>query len=203
MPADNADAPETDAEDTDQTTDDQTDDSGTDEKDWKAEAEKWQALSKKNEGRAKANATAAKELEKLKASQMSDTDKAVAEAEARGRKAAGAEGSQRLAAAEIKAALTGVVPDPAAIVEDLNLARYVTDDGEVDGDAVVKLKAKFEGLAPKKPVKAGSTGSAEGGTRGSGDPEQLTRADLKGMSPKQINEAKKAGRLRDVLAGKA
>ncbi len=108
----------------------------------------WKTQARENEKRAKANATAAKELEKLKASMMSDQEKAVTEAEARGRTAALSEGGKRLAAAEAKAALTGVVPDPAAIVEELDLARYVTDDGDVDMDAVGKLKAKYEAMRP-------------------------------------------------------
>lgn len=181
-------------------------DTGDAEKDWKAEADKWKALARKHEGQAKSNAGAAKELDELKASQMNEVEKAVKEAEDRGRKTALSESGQRVAAAEIKAALKGIVTDPASIVEDLNLARYVTDDGEVDGEAIDALKAKFEGLAP--PPKGGKPGSADGGARGKGSgngegPAQLSRADLKGMSPKEIQEARKAGRLRDALAGEA
>lgn len=130
-------------------TDDQPAPADTDDKDWKAEAEKWQTQARKHEKRAKDNSTAAKELEKLKASMMSEQEKAVAEAEARGRQAAVGEVGQRLAAAEIKAALTGVVPDPAALVDDLNLAKYVGEDGQVDADAVAELRKKFEALKPK------------------------------------------------------
>lgn len=173
---------------------------GDGEKDWQSEADKWKALARKHEGQAKANAAAAKELEEFKAAQMSETEKAIAEAEARGRTAATSEVGQKLAAAEIKAALTGVVTDPAAIVEDLNLARYVRDDGEVDDEAVGRLRAKYEGIAGKP----GRPGSADGGTRGgTPGPPQLSRDDLKNMSPKQIIEAKAQGRLRDLLSGKA
>lgn len=114
----------------------------------------WKKQARENERRAKANAKAAEELEQLKASQMSETEKAVAEAETRGRQAALGDIGQRLAAAEIKAALTGVVPNPAEIVEDLNLGKYVTDDGDVDEDAVKTLRTKYEALAPaKEPAK--------------------------------------------------
>lgn len=161
-----------------------------------AEAEKWKALARKHEDRAKANANAAKELEELKAAQMSETEKAVAEAEKRGRTAATSEFGERLAAAEIKAALTGVVTDPAAIVEDLNLGRYVTDDGQVDTEAIGRLKAKFEGIA----TKPNRPGSADGGARGGGDgPAQLSRDDLSKMTPQQIVQAKAEGRLATVL----
>lgn len=126
----------------------------TDEKDWKAEAEKHQALARKHEQRAKSNASAVKELEKLKASMMSEQEKAVTEAEAKGRQSAVAEVGERLAAAKIETALTGVVANPAEIVEDLNLARYVTEDGDVDQEKVAALRKKYEGLAPKQDAKS-------------------------------------------------
>lgn len=143
-------APDTGADDTpsDDQPNDQPDTPAADtEPDYKADAEKWQALAKKHEARAKGNASAAKELETLKASQLSETEKAVNEAEERGRKAGTTAGMERLAAAEIKAALTGVVPDPASIVEDLALARYLDEDGEIDDEKVAALKAKYEAMA--------------------------------------------------------
>lgn len=148
--ADDTPAPDTGTDDTpsDDQPNDQPDTPAADTApDHKAEAEKWQALAKKHEARAKGNASAAKELEALKASQLSETEKAVNEAEERGRKAGTAAGMERLAAAEIKAALTGVVPDPASIVEDLNLGRYLDEDGEIDADKVSELKAKYEAMA--------------------------------------------------------
>lgn len=105
----------------------------------RAELEKWKNQARKNEDKAKANAAAAKDLEKLREQTMSEQEKAVAEAEARGRKA----GVERLAAAELKAALVGRVEDPAAIVEDLNLGKFITEDGEVDDKAVAKLAEKY------------------------------------------------------------
>lgn len=45
------------------------------EKDWKVEAEKWQALSRKHEGTAKANAAAAKELAEIKEAGKSEVEK--------------------------------------------------------------------------------------------------------------------------------
>jgi len=50
---------------------------------------------------------------------------------------------QRMARAEVKAALAGVVEDPESIIEDLNLARFVSDDGDVDNDAINALKSKY------------------------------------------------------------
>jgi len=60
--------------------------------------------------------------------------------------------TQRVARAEVKAALTGLVDDPNSIVEDLNLARFIDSDGEIDQGALDKLKAKYAGFAgPRAP----------------------------------------------------
>lgn len=57
---------------------------------------------------------------------------------------------EKLAAARIEAALTGLVPDPAEIVGDLNLAKYVDDDGEVDVAAITSLKSRYQTITGKK-----------------------------------------------------
>lgn len=72
---------------------------------------------------------------------------------------------QRLASAEIRAALAGVVDNPAAIVEDLNLSKFVGDDGEIDSSAVDALKAKYAGFNASRPPRPDSSqGSAAGGS---------------------------------------
>ena len=58
--------------------------------------------------------------------------------------------TQRVARAEVKAALAGLVEDPESIVEDLNLSRFVDDDGEIKQDAIDNLKAKYTGLSGRK-----------------------------------------------------
>jgi flavin-binding protein dodecin len=57
---------------------------------------------------------------------------------------------QRVARAEVKAALTGLVDDPNSIVEDLNLARFIDDDGEINDGAIAALKTKYAGFAGKR-----------------------------------------------------
>lgn len=52
------------------------------ETDWKAEAEKWKSLSRKNEDAAKANAAKAKRLDEIEEANKSELDKATARAEA-------------------------------------------------------------------------------------------------------------------------
>lgn len=166
---------------------------GDGEPDWKAEAEKWKSLARKHEDASKKNSSAQKELEKLKAEGMSEQEKAVAEAEARGRQAALAVAAEKLAGAEIKAALTGVVKNPAEIVGDLNLAKYVTDTGDVDAEAVAALRARFlEQLPAKDPA------DLKQGNRGGSGPSQLTRAELAKMTPEQIDQAHREGRLNEM-----
>lgn len=86
---------------------------------------------------------------------------------------------QRLASAEIRAALAGVVDDPAAIVEDLNLSKFVDDDGEVDTAAIEALKGKYATFsAPRKPRPDASQGSSGSGGNAS-DPAQAFAAFMK------------------------
>lgn len=155
--------------------------------DLEAEVAKWKELSRKNESRASANAEAAKELAALKAANQTDNEKAIAEAEQRGRSAATAEVAQKLAAAEVRAALTGVVPDPAAIVEDLNLAKYVTETGDVNQEAVTALRTKYASMVPVKPP----TPDLKQGDQGGGVKKDLDA---------QIAEATAAGKTALAMA---
>lgn len=101
--------------------------------DWKAEARKW-------EERAKENRKAAAELEKQRLASMSEAEKAVAEAENRGRQSAAQQFAQRLARSDFLTAAARRNPtyDAAAILDDVNLARYVGEDGEPDSKAIEK-----------------------------------------------------------------
>lgn len=175
-----------------------------------AEAAKWKDLARKHEARAKANAKAAKELDELRVASMNDNEKAIAEAKRQGRQEATAELSEKIVGARIEAALTGVVPDPAAIVDDLNLGKYVTESGDVDTEAIEALRVKYAALnaggaasdegngnggksKPKPDLKQGNRGN------GSGGKPQLTRAQLTGMTPEAIEQARLDGQLNDVL----
>lgn len=178
----------------------------------KADRDKWKSQSRKHETRAKANAKAAKELEELRSKNLPPDEAAVREAEERGRTAARAEHAQALAGARIEAALTGIVDDPADLVEELNLAKYVDDDGEVDTDAIEELKEKWSArMGTKKtededddepgdkPKRKADLKQGKRGKNGSGTPEQLTRDWLSGKTPEQIEAARLAGQLNDVL----
>ncbi|CAL9592636.1 hypothetical protein SUDANB1_05256 [Streptomyces sp. enrichment culture] len=143
--------------------DDDADDSDTDDGDddqddgdewqsviaqWKAEglkpaqiAERLKA-SRKWETRAKKNSTAAEELARIKREGMNETEAAVAAARAEER----VKGGERIARSTFLAAAKGRIENPAEVVEEINLKKYVDDDGEVDDDAIAKLVDK---LAPK------------------------------------------------------
>lgn len=134
------------------------------------------------------------DLEAARLAGLDEQQRAIEEARTAGKAEATAELGQRIAVAEVKAALAGVVPNPEDIVVDLNMANYLTDDGEVDGSRVADLRARLEKL-----TRSSFTGSADAGPRGKSTPGQLARADLQSMTPKQITEAKAAGRLNDLL----
>lgn len=115
--------------------------------DWKAEAEKWKALSQKTEKDAKRTAG---ELKRLQAASMSDQEKVVAEAEAKGRAQALADMAQRLVDAEVRASAAGRGIDADALLDGLDRSRFVTDDGEPDREAIEQF---LDRLAPKQQAK--------------------------------------------------
>ena len=113
-----------------------------------AEVEKWKTHARKHEERAKANSDAAKELAELKKQSMSEQEKAVDQAKAEARAAALAEFGGKVAAAEVRAAAAGRLSTDQinALLENLNVARFLDDSGEVDRS---KVDAFIDGIAPK------------------------------------------------------
>jgi hypothetical protein len=137
-----------------------------DKTDWKAEAEKHKALSRKHEDRAKANAQAAKELADLKKQGMSDAEKLADEAAAKARVEERAKLAGRLARQGFLAAAAGRIENAGTVADDINLAKYVGEDGEIDEKGLTEL---VDRLAPKKPDtgNGGRQGFGQG-ARGSG-----------------------------------
>ncbi|MFF0512434.1 hypothetical protein [Streptomyces sp. NPDC004250] len=66
------------------------------EKDWKAHAREWEKRAKENKAEADKGAAAVAELEKLRKAKLSDQEKAVEEAESRGRTAAAEESAKEI-----------------------------------------------------------------------------------------------------------
>ncbi|WP_406337370.1 hypothetical protein [Streptomyces sp. NBC_00649] len=120
---------------------------GDDGKDWRAEAEKWQALARKHETRAKENAGAAKERDRLRREGLPEQERKVDEAVAKALAEERSKHGAKLARQAFLAAAKGVIENAAEVAEDVNLARYVGDDGEVDEDGLADLVKR---LAPKK-----------------------------------------------------
>ncbi|MFI7239673.1 hypothetical protein [Streptomyces cyaneofuscatus] len=114
------------------------------------------AASRKWETRAKKNHAAQEELTRLKREGMSDQEAAVAAARAEER----VKGGEKVARNTFLALAKGRITDPVAVVEEINLQKYVDDDGDVDDDAIGKLIDK---LAPAKSGKDDDDQDDEGG----------------------------------------
>lgn len=163
------------------------------DKDWKAEAEKWKALSRKHEN---ANSQAIKELESIRTSQMSDSEKAISEAEKRGREAMMKELGGQIAEAKLRAAATGKVADVDALIELVDVSKFVTAEG-VDDSAIAATIDRFSKVAPAQSA-APKFGAVELGPQGD-RPRQLGESDLARMTPEQIVEARKSGQFDEIL----
>lgn len=91
-----------------------------------------------------------RDQDKARKAALSDQERALEQAREEGFLSAKREYSESLAAAEIKAALAGIVEDPDEIIDDLKLSKYVGDDGSIDREAVESLRAKYQNLLGKK-----------------------------------------------------
>lgn len=130
--------------------------------DWKAEAEKYKALSRKHEARAKENSGAAKERDELRKQSMTEQEKAVEEASAKARTEERVRLAGKLARQGFLAAAAGRLPNAAGVAEDLNLSKYVGEDGEIDEKGLAEL---VDRLAPPKPAKSDTDDSDDSGAK--------------------------------------
>ncbi|MEW1867037.1 hypothetical protein AB0420_02365 [Streptomyces caelestis] len=122
------------------------DDGDADGTDWKAEAEKWKAQSRKHEERAKANAAAAKERDRLRREGMPEQERKIEEAVAKALAEERSKNGAKLARQAFLAAAKGTIPNASDVADDVNLSRYVKDDGEIDEEGLAELVKR---LAPK------------------------------------------------------
>lgn len=153
-----------------------------DGKDPQAEAEKWKALARKHEDAAKANADKAKAFDAFEEASKSELEKAIARAE----KAEAEAVKVRAEALRVQVAAAKGVP------VDL-----------LAGDTQEALEAAADKLlAFRGPAVAPDYGAGQrGGDVGAKTP-QLTREDMKRMTPEQIVEAQNKGQFADVLGQK-
>lgn len=160
------------------------------------------ALQKERAAR-KAHEKRIKELEREAEDRDKSPDqKALDDARREAAAEATSKANKRLVAAEFRSAAAKRVKDPriAAKLVDLDDIE-VDDEGNVDADgisaALDALLEEYPDLAPSR-----FEGTADQGARGrDAKPSQLTRDDLKTMTPQAIIQAEKEGRL-DRLKGK-
>lgn len=121
-------------------------------------------------------------LDELEQANASDLEKAVKAAQDETRATVAREYGERLARGVMKAQLSQSMKpaDADALLDDLNLAKFVSDDGQVDEDAIAKAIAR---LAPR--------GRADLGQGGRGDGPSLDQ---------QIADATKAGNTQLAIA---
>lgn len=144
-----------------------------------------------------------KELETELADRDKTADEAAVDVARREGEAAGtARGNARLIAAEFRIAAAKRVKDPRIAAKLVDLTDVeVDEDGEVDADGIAAaldaLLEEYPDLAPSR-----FEGTADQGGKGkAAAPSQLTRDDLKTMTPQAILKAEKEGRL-DRIKGK-
>ena len=94
--------------------------------------------------------------------------------------------------------------DAVAILLRSHDADDFLDDGKIDVEAIQEALDELLEKKPHLAVQDGKRfkGNPDGGTRKAARPGQLTRDDLKRMSPQEITKAKAEGRLNDLLGTK-
>jgi hypothetical protein len=119
--------------------------------DWQAEARKWEKRAKENMARIKEAEPKLAEWTRLKEESKSELERAQDAAVA-------AEGRIKsmlrdVAAAKVETALAGL-PDElrSTLLEDINVDRFIKDDGSVDADAIAGLRTKYAAFAPASPA---------------------------------------------------
>lgn len=108
--------------------------------------------------------------------------------------------TNRVVTAEVKALAANTFADPTDATAFIEASKYVSADGDVDTDAI---KAALDDLLDRKPHLRAEPGrrtpapNPAQGTSASGPTNvaQLSQSDLKSMTPEQIAEARKEGRL--------
>ena len=162
----------------------------------RAELDKWKSMSRKNEQQAKANAQAAKELEEIKKSQLTDTEKLVEQTKEETAAAVRKEFATKLVDAELKSQLHGrALTGDAVLSFDKN--QFITDSGDIDTEAIQQW---VEANSKQTDVPAPDLGQGARGTNPA-KAQIRSRDELTNMTPAEILAARQDGRL-DYLMGK-
>lgn len=175
----------------------------------------WKQRARAAEREAKRARELEAELAKLREAQMTEQERAIENARREAAEAARTEVlrsvNERLFVAELRAATAGkltpeaqrdLLVDPMVATKLLGFDEIpVTDTGDIDSEAISQAVASFVEARPYLAPSASRPGGADQGARPN-TPSQLTREDLKNMTPEQIVEAKAAGRLDHLLGGR-
>lgn len=145
--------------------------------------------------------TAQAQLADLQKAQMSDQEKAIAEAVAAAEARVRAETGSQLVGAKFEAALADRQVDVKALLDGLDLTKFLDADGLPDSARIVAWVDKVAPKPERKPPTA--QGMGQGSRHGDSTGQIKTRDELRGMTAEQIEEARKAGRLNDLLNGKS
>jgi hypothetical protein len=109
--------------------------------------------------------------------------------------------NKRILAAQLKLEAKGKLADVSDALLNISLDEFeVSDDGDVDSDA---LASAIDDLLARKPHLAADKRRFDGAAdQGAQVPQRLTQlsaADLENMSPAEVNQARREGRLDRVL----
>lgn len=123
----------------------------------------WRSMARKHEQRAKQAADydqVKAERDELKQATQTDVERQITEATAKVRAETAQQFSERLAAAEFRAALAGRVNRDAAtaIIEGINLTKFLASDGEVDTDMVSEHVKALLGVRQQPDMGQGNRG---------------------------------------------
>jgi len=162
----------------------------------KAEVDKWKSLSRKNEQQAKSNGQAVKELDEIRKSQLTDTEKLIEQTREETSQVIRKEYAVKLVDAEFKSLLGGRSLDGSSLL-DFDKSSFIQGDGNIDLEGIQSWVEAHSTTAEQAIPDLGQ------GARGQnpGKSQIRNRDELKNMSPADILEARKDGRL-DGLMGK-
>jgi hypothetical protein len=162
----------------------------------RSEVEKWKYLSKKSEEKTKLNDKAVKELDDIKRSQLSDTEKLIEQTREETSQAIRKEYAAKLVDSELKSLLSNRSIDGSSLL-DFDKASFILSDGNIDSEAIQSWVEAHSKTA--EPIIPDLGQGARG--QNSSKSQIRSRDELKDMTPSEILAATKDGRL-DMLMGK-
>jgi hypothetical protein len=117
------------------------------------------------------------EYERLVEASKSDLERAQEAAKSANDRATGM--LRDVATAKLEAALTGVVPDVAGFLEDLNVDKFIAD-GVINTEAIAALRTKYAAFAPVQPGMKPNPSQGRSASPSPGINEQIAQAQAAG-----------------------